>query len=287
MTNSGALDIYLEHFGLTERPFSLVPDPDFLFWSPAHKKAYTMLQYGLYTRSPITLITGEVGAGKTTLLQYLLAKVAGDMTVGLVSNAQGGRGSLLRWVMMALSQEAAPDTDFVDLFKRFQDFLIHEYSQGRNVVIIFDEAQNLDMETLEELRMYTNINTNKDELLQIILVGQPELRDLVRKPGLEQFCQRVAANVHLTAMDVETVASYIQHRMEKAGSKNNVFTEEATDMIARAAQGVPRIVNQIADFSLVYASSDDSDTVDKDTVRKVLRDGLVMSNTLLLDNVVL
>lgn len=287
MTASGGWDIYLEHFGLTERPFSLVPDPDFLFWSSVHKRAYTMLEYGLYTRAPITLVTGEVGAGKTTLLQHLLSKMPQEVTVGLISNAQGGRGDLLRWVMMALSQRAEAETSYVDLFKGFQDFLIREYADGRNVVLIFDEAQNLDRETLEEIRMYTNINTNKDELLQIILVGQPELRDMVRQPGLEQFCQRIGANVHLSAMDPETVATYIDHRMRKAGAKDSVFTSEAMEMIARAASGIPRIVNQLADFSLVYASSDGADVVDEATVRMVLRDKLVMSNMLFLENPVL
>lgn len=286
MSASETLDIYLQHFGLTERPFSLVPDPDFLFWSKEHKRAYTMLEYGLYTRAPVTLVTGEIGAGKTTLLQHLLTRLGEEITVGLISNAQGGRGELLRWVMMALSQPLPPQADYVDMFRQFQDYLIHEYGEGRNVVLIFDEAQNLDRETLEELRMYTNINTSKDELLQIVLVGQPELRDLVRQPGLEQFCQRVSANVHLSAMDADTVAVYIRHRMEKAGAGRPVFTAEATEMIARAARGIPRIVNQLADFSLVYASADDHDMVEAATVRMVLKDGLVMSNVLFLDKAV-
>lgn len=280
---SSSFDIYTGFFGLSERPFSLVPDPDFLFWSQAHKRAFNMLEYGLFTHAPITLVTGDVGAGKTTLLQYLLKQIETDITVGLISNAQGGRGDLLRWVMMALSQPVAPGADYVDLFSQFQMFLIDEYSQGRRVVLIFDEAQNLDRETLEELRMYTNINANKDELLQLILVGQPELRDLVGQPGLEQFCQRVAANVHLSAMSVETAGDYIRHRMRVAGATREVFTEEAIGMIARAARGIPRLVNQLADFSLVYASAEEQDTVSVEVVRNVLRDGLFLSNVLFLE----
>lgn len=283
MNMSNSFDIYTEFFGLTERPFSLVPDPDFLYWSAAHKRAFNMLEYGLFTHAPITLVTGDVGAGKTTLLQYLLRQISDDITVGLISNAQGGRGDLLRWVMMALSQEVPPGADYVDLFNQFQMFLIEEYSQARRVVLIFDEAQNLDRETLEELRMYTNINTNKDELLQLVLVGQPELRDIVNQPGLEQFCQRVAANVHLSAMSVETVTSYIKHRMSTAGATREVFTDEAIQLIARSARGIPRLVNQLADFSLVYASSEDQETVSADMVRNVLRDGLFLSNVLFLE----
>ncbi|GFE52502.1 hypothetical protein So717_42550 [Roseobacter cerasinus] len=280
---SSSFDMYTEFFGLTERPFSLVPDPDFLYWSDAHKRAFNMLEYGLFTHAPITLVTGDVGAGKTTLLQYLLKQIEGDITIGLISNAQGGRGELLRWVMMALSQPVVPGSDYVDLFNQFQMYLIEEYSQGRRVVLIFDEAQNLDREALEELRMYTNINTNKDELLQLVLVGQPELRDIVRQPGLEQFCQRIAANVHLSAMTVDTVTDYIKHRMKVAGAGRDMFTDEAIGLIARSARGIPRLVNQLADFSLVYASSEEQEVVTADMVRNVLRDGLFMSNVLFLE----
>lgn len=281
---SSPLDLYTGYFGLRERPFTLQPDPDFIFWSPKHKRALTMLQYGLATRAPITLITGEVGAGKTTLVHYLLKNMYDDMTVALVSNVQGGRGDLLRWVLMALGQEAPAGADYVDLFNRFQMFLIEEYSQGRRVLIIIDEAQNLDRETLEELRMYTNINANKDELLQLILMGQPELRDLVRKPDLMQFCQRVTASCHLSAMDEQTVNDYIHHRMEKAGAERQIFSHEATQLIARTANGVPRLVNQLADYALLYAASDKSMEVTEATVRDVLNDGVFFANVLQLEN---
>ena len=173
------LNIYTDFFGLTERPFSLVPDPDFLFWSDAHKRAYSMLEYGIVTRAPITLITGEVGAGKTTILHHLLRSVGDEVQIGLISNAHGDRGELLRWVLLALNQEAQAHETYVDLFGRFQSYLIDEYSRGRRVILIFDEAQNLSRESLEELRMFTNINSNKDELLQLVLVGQPELLSLI------------------------------------------------------------------------------------------------------------
>jgi type II secretory pathway predicted ATPase ExeA len=283
MNMANPVDIYTEHFGLTERPFSLVPDPDFLFWSAAHKRAFTMLEYGLFTRAPITLVTGEVGAGKTTLVQYLLKQMTDDLTIGLISNAQGGRGELLRWVMTALSQSNSKDADYVDLFSQFQQFLIDEYSQGRRVVLIFDEAQNLGRETLEELRMFTNINANKDELLQLIIVGQPELRELVSQPGLQQFCQRVSANVHLSAMNAETVREYIKYRMQKAGATQDVFTEEAIGIIAQSARGIPRVVNQLADISLVYAFSEDQNMVSAGVVRSVLKDDLLLSNVLYLE----
>ena len=230
-----SLEIYTAHFGLTERPFSLVPDPDFLFWSEPHRRAYAMLEYGLLTKAPITLITGEVGAGKTTLLHQLLRSVGPEVCVGMIANAHGDRGELLRWVLLALNQPAAPGASYVDLFGQFQNFLISEYAQGRRVILIFDEAQNLSRESLEELRMFTNINSNKDELLQLVLVGQPELRDLVRRPDLTQFAQRVAASFHLSSMDAATVRAYINHRRMVAGNDSGVFSLSASDMkIGRA-----------------------------------------------------
>lgn len=177
------LAIYTDHFGLTERPFTLLPDPDFLYWSDNHTRAYSMLEYGMLTHAPITVITGEIGAGKTTLLRHLLRTLPEEFTVGLISNAQGNRGELLHWVLMALGVPTDTGASYVQLFAQFQDFLIEEYASGRRTMLIFDEAQNLSTETLEELRMFSNINADKDELIQIVLVGQPELRDLIASPS--------------------------------------------------------------------------------------------------------
>ena len=274
------LDIYTDFFGLSERPFSLVPDPDFLFWSDAHKRAYSMLEYGIVTRSPITLITGEVGAGKTTLLQHLLRSVGKEVQIGLISNAHGDRGELLRWVLMALNQDAPASETYVDLFGRFQAYLIEEYAAGRRVILIFDEAQNLSRESLEELRMFTNINANKDELIQLVLVGQPELRDLVRQPGLRQFAQRVSSAFHLPAMDQRTVRDYISHRLKVAGAKTTIFHLSARDLISEITGGVPRLVNQLCDLSMVYAFTKGNKTVTRITVQQVLEDGTFFVDTL-------
>ena len=199
--------LYLDFFGFTERPFTLVPDPSFLYWSKQHQRAFSVLEFGLMSKAPVTLITGEVGAGKTTLLQALLKTIEEEVTVGLVSNAQGDRGELLQWVLYALDLTFDATATYVQLFQTLQDFLLAEYAEGRRVVLIFDEAQNLSMEGLEELRMLTNINSNKDVLMQLILVGQPELRDMVQSPRMQQLAQRVAASFHLSTMDVETPIS--------------------------------------------------------------------------------
>ncbi len=268
-----ALDLYTSHFGLTERPFSVLPDPSFLFWTPQHTRAYAMLEYGLLTRAPITLITGEVGAGKTTLLQKLMENLDESLTVGLISNAHGDRGELLHWVLMALGQRPPSEVSYVDLFATFQDFLIAEYAQGRRVVLIFDEAQNMTVESLEELRMYTNINSNKDELLQLILIGQPELQDTVRQPNMRQFAQRVSSSFHLTHMDAETVLAYVRHRIVTAGGKKTMFQKKAAELVHEATGGVPRLVNQLCDLAMVYAYTAGHKTVKAETVQGVLDDG--------------
>ena len=164
----------------------------------------------MLTHAPITVITGEIGAGKTTLLRHLLRSLPEDFTVGLISNAQGNRGELLHWVLMALGVPTDTNATYVQLFAQFQDFLIEEYAAGRRTMLIFDEAQNLSLETLEELRMFSNINADKDELIQLVLVGQPELRDLIGQPRLTQFAQRVAAEYHLPAMSADLGAGLHQ-----------------------------------------------------------------------------
>lgn len=271
---ASSLDLYTTHFGLRERPFSLVPDPDFLYWSPYHRHAYAMLEYGILTRAPITLITGEVGAGKTTLLHHMLKSLEKDVHVGLISNAQGGRGELLRWVLLALNQPTSAEMTYVDLFARFQKFLIDEYAAGRRVILIFDEAQNLSRESLEELRMFTNINANKDELLQLVLVGQPELRDMINRPDLSQFAQRVAASFHLEAMDLAMVQAYVAHRLRVAGATRTVFHTAAVDLVYQTTRGVPRLVNKLCDLAMVYTFTKGHQQVSQSTVQQVISDGL-------------
>lgn len=266
--------LYTEQFKLHERPFNLLPDPEFIYWTPMHRRAYSILEYGILTRAPITVITGEIGAGKTTLLQKLLKSIPDDVTIGLISNAQGGRGELLRWVLYALDIEASQDLDYVALFQILQEFLVEEYAKGRRSILIIDEAQNLSMEGLEELRMLTNVNSNKDELLQLVLVGQPELRDMILRPELQQFAQRVVASFHLPGMDRDTVAAYISHRLKVAGGQGNEFTKQACERIHEISRGIPRLVNQLCDFSMVYAATSEEKLVLSSTVDQVVQDGV-------------
>lgn len=276
--NRGAMassdGFYLEFFGLDRRPFTLLPDPGFLYWSPLHKRGYSVLQFGIMSCAPITVLTGEIGAGKTTLIQHLLSDMEHSITVGLISNAQGDRGELLQWVLHALGLPIDKDATYVQIFRELQDFLISEYAEGRRVVLIFDEAQNLTVEGLEEIRMLTNINSNTDELIQLILVGQPELRDMVLDPKMRQLTQRVAASFHLERMDEASVARYIRHRMTIAGGSGEEFTDDACKLIFQQTRGVPRLVNQFCDFALLYAWTNETHIVDEGVVGQVIDDGV-------------
>lgn len=261
--------MYEEFYGLTERPFLTVPDPEFLYWSDNHLMAFTMLRYGIMTRAPITVVTGEIGAGKTTLLRHLLRELPEDLTVGLISNMQDGRGEVLHWAMMALDQPF-DDEPYVKLFKRFQDHLIDCYAAGRRVLLIVDEAQELSTKSLEELRMFSNINSDKDELLQLILVGQPQLRDTLSKPELTQFSQRISSDFHLGPLNAEEVAQYIHHRLAVAGATWKIFSDRTCELVHEATGGVPRLVNILCQLCMVYGFSYERKVIDEDLLRQFL-----------------
>lgn len=269
-------DLYCGFFGFSERPFSLSPDPEFLFWTPAHIRAFSILEYGITTNAPLTVVTGEVGTGKTTLIQAVLRQLDDNLCVGLISNARGSRDDLLRWVLNALDVDHASDADYVSLFQTFQDFVIDIYGQDKHVVLIIDEAQNLGVETLEELRMLTNINSGKDELLQLILVGQPELRQMIARPDLRQFAQRVSATYHLDPLDLKMTRKYIAHRLQAVGGTGEEITSGAMSVIASHSHGIPRVINKISDLALVYAASAEQKFVTRGIVNELIEDGVII-----------
>lgn len=269
-----ALNYYLQHFGLRERPFALAPDPEYLFWSPEHRGAYAMLDYGLSTRAPITLLTGEIGAGKTTLLHHFIDSLGEGVTIGMISNARPGVNDVLRRVCAALGLSVPAGGDSADVFGVVQDFLLAEHAKGNRVLLVIDEAQNLNRDALEDLRMLTNINAGRDEVLQLLLVGQPELRAMVRRPDLVQFAQRVSASYHLPRLDAASTAGYIASRVRQAGGNPAIFSRQAAEEIHRATGGVPRLINQLCDLALTYAFAEKQPMVKRDTVAQVLADGV-------------
>jgi type II secretory pathway predicted ATPase ExeA len=217
-----------------------------------------------------TVITGEIGSGKTTLVRHLLKQISPSVTVGLISNSPQGRQELLQWILMSLGQPF--DGDYPILFKRLQDFLYGQFANGRRTILIIDEAQNLEPEALEHLRMLSNINADKFQILQLILVGQPQLRDLLLAPKLHQFAQRISSDFHLKPLDRSDVARYIAFRLEAVGANRPLFTNEACALIGTASGGIPRMINVLCDTALVYAFANDQKIVTEPIVRDVIAD---------------
>jgi len=263
--------MYEAYYGLAEKPFSILPDPEFLFWSRAHSMAYAMMEYGVMNQAGFTVITGDVGCGKTTLIRRLLGRIGNSVAVGLLSNTGESSTDLLRWILMSLDQPFDA-TNYVSLFKQFQTYLIEEYSRNRRVVLIIDEAQNLGARELEELRMLSNINAEKDQLLQLIIVGQPQLRDLLQAPELKQFAQRVSSDFHLGRLRAEDVVKYIDHRLHIAGAGSVVFSDEACHLVFQASGGVPRVINILCDTALIYGFANEVTSIDGEIVRNVIKD---------------
>ncbi|HIP53343.1 MAG TPA: AAA family ATPase [Chromatiales bacterium] len=264
--------MYEEFYGLKEKPFSLTPDPEFLFLSTKHKHALTLLEYGLENQAGFTVITGHIGSGKTTLARKLLQEMQQDVTVGLVSNSQcESFEELMQWILFAFGLDFGNKSK-VELYQVFSDFLISEYAKKKRTVLIIDEAQHLGEAMLEELRMLSNINADKHQVLQLILIGQPELWELLHNPRLEQFVQRIAVDYHLEPLDQDEVREYIQHRLMVAGGAPDIFDEEVYEVIWRHTNGVPRLINLICDTALVYGFGDQKKHIDEELVRDVIRD---------------
>lgn len=263
--------MYEAFFGMSEKPFSILPDPDYLYLGEQHSLAYTMLEYGVEQRAGFTVVTGDIGCGKTSLIRHLLNDLHHDVTVGLISNTQQEIGELLKWVLLAFDQPY-DGSDKIALFDRLTQFLIKQYAEGRRTVLIIDEAQNLAGNTLEELRMLSNINADKDLLLQLVLVGQPELKELLQRPELEQFMQRVSADFHLSSLNRDEVPNYINHRLAVAGRETMLFDDGAMARITEVTDAVPRKINILCDTALVYAFSQEADVVTRKIVDEVVHD---------------
>jgi type II secretory pathway predicted ATPase ExeA len=263
--------MYEAFYGLNEKPFSIQPDPEFLFMGKRHAMAYAMLEYSIRNHAGFSVISGEIGCGKTTLIRHLLNNLGDDVTIGLVYNTHKDIANLLEWIMLSFGQPYEGMSQ-VALYDHFQRFLIAQYAAWKRVVLIVDEAQNLTPNALESLRMLSNINADKDQLLQIILVGQPQLKDLLRLPSLQQFAQRVSVHFYIPPFEVQDVESYVTHRLKVAGREEPLFTTEACKRIGEVARGIPRSINILSDMALVYAYSQGAAMVDIGVVEEVIRD---------------
>jgi len=263
--------MYENFYGLAEKPFSLLPDPDFLYLGEQHSMALAMLQYGLMNQAGFTVITGEIGCGKTTLIRQLLNEMDQDTVVGLISNTHRAFGGLLEQILLAFRLEAQGMSK-AGHYQRLVTFLVDNYAAGQHTVLIVDESQNLDVETLEELRLLSNVNADKDQILQLILVGQPELWDKLNRPDLVQFAQRISVDYFLEPLSREELTGYIQHRLLVAGGSPDVFSPEAITLIFQATGGVPRLANTLCDTAMVYGYARQSRCIDRALMEEVIRD---------------
>jgi general secretion pathway protein A len=263
--------MYEAFYGLREKPFSIQPDPEFLFMGKRHSMAYAMLEYSVVNRAGFTVISGDIGCGKTTLIRNLLNNLDGQALVGLVSNTHQDVTNLLEWVMLAFGLPYE-GLSTVALYDAFQRFLVRQYGSGKRVLLIVDEAQNLSVSALESLRMLSNINADKDQLLQIILVGQPQLKEVLRRPELRQLAQRVSSHFFIPPLEAGEVAGYIQHRLKISGRMEPLFTSAANLRVAHLSRGVPRSINILCDTALVYGFSEGLARIDVGLIEDVVKD---------------
>ncbi len=263
--------MYESFYGFNKKPFSLTFDADLLYLGQTHTTALSMLEYGVLSQSGFTVITGEVGSGKTTIVRHLLDQLNEAVKIGLITNTHANMGQLLPWVMHAFGQQYRDDNP-VAQYEGFTQFLQKQFDNQERTVLIIDEAQNLGVALLEELRMLSNLNTIAEQCLQIILVGQPQLRELLMKPELMQFSQRVAADYHIAALSPTETVSYIKHRLVMAGAKEDVFTPHAYMLIHAASRGIPRLINVLCDTALSFAFADEVRIIHEDYLRGVLKE---------------
>lgn len=264
--------MYETFFNLTSKPFELVPNPEFLFLSRSHKRALTYLDYGLRERAGFILLTGEIGAGKTTIIRNLIKNRDQRMVLSKVFNTRVDSTQLITLINDDFGL-ATQGKDRITLLRDLNDFLIAQYAKGTWPVLIIDEAQNLTPELLEEVRLLSNLETDSAKLLQIILVGQPELRKVLAAPELIQLRQRMSIHCHISPLSRVETEQYILHRLEKAGDRDAVsFSPEAVDTIYRYSKGIPRLINIICDFLMLSAFAEETTEISGEMVREIIGD---------------
>jgi general secretion pathway protein A len=264
--------MYEKTFGFTEKPFTVSPNPRFLFLSKHHLEALEHLKYGIQERMGFVVVTGEVGTGKTTLLRSLLDSLEGDTNTAFVFNTRITAKQLLKQILTDLGVEAA-GLEKDEMVQTLNEFLLQQLEERRNTVVVIDEAQNLGPEVLEELRLLSNLETAQAKLLQILLVGQPELNYVLNLPQLRQLRQRITVMYHLQPLSLEETGEYIRHRLGVAGCRrDDLFTSEAVQGIYYYARGFPRLVNILCDRALLAAYADEKSQVDRPLVDEIQRE---------------
>ncbi len=257
---------YCELFGLTEPPFRLSPDPQFLFASKQHARAKAYLESTIWLADGFVILTGEIGSGKTTLIECFLDELPEDVALAVISQTQLSPIEFLQSVLVEFGLDPFRK-DKVELLSMIKDFLVEQYSQGKKILLIVDEAQNLSKKVLEEIRLLSGIETKKEKVLRIILAGQPELNDALDSPRLQQLVQRVRLRFHLGRLSRVETREYVEHRLKIAGAgEREIFSTEALRLVFVYSGGVPRLINVLCDTALLCAFSDEQPSVDENTI---------------------
>lgn len=263
--------MYLDFYQFSQRPFNLTPDPRFLFYSERHREALNHMLYGVQERKGFIQITGEVGAGKTTLCRAFLERLGDQYTTALVLNPVLTANQLLRAILVEFGIPV-PYNNRARALERLNEFLLDELAGGRDVVLIIDEAQDLTPELLEQVRLLSNLETDQVKLLQILLIGQPELRQRLANPDLRQLRQRITVRYHLEPLDREETRRYIGHRLQVARASNPpTFSDAALRKIYRYSDGIPRLINAACDKSLLAGFADGDVDISPRHVRRAIR----------------
>jgi len=263
--------MYKKFYGFNEKPFHLIANPKFLYLSKKHQNALTYLEYGLSEGSGFILLTGDIGAGKTTIIRHILNRIENNIEVAVISNTNVNSGELIELVLHEFGVESAYDNKAKSLDAVFH-YLIKKFSQGKRVLLVIDEAQNLSDQALEEVRMLSNLQTDDQMLLQIILVGQPELKKRLQSKSLTQLSQRIAVNYHLGPLEYDEIRAYIAFRLEKAGGSLEVFEDNTFELIYQGSGGIPRIINSICDTALVYGYAESLPHINMEVITQVICD---------------
>src|SRR5437762_3377222 len=262
--------MYLSFYGLREAPFAPTPDPKFLFQSPRHREALAQLIYGVRERKGFIVLTGEIGTGKTTLLRTLLERLDATTPVAYVHNSALNIEGLLEYILQDWGAKSVAQTHAQRLFE-LNEFLIDQHKKGSSPVLVIDEAQNLSVPTLEAVRLLSNFETTSQKLMQILLVGQPELRDKLNLPELRQLKQRVGLRCHIAALSPEETRQYIRHRLRIAGATDaGIFSDAAIQKISDYSQGTPRVINIVCDHCLLSGYADSKRRIDAGIVQEAV-----------------
>lgn len=263
--------MYEKFYGLKEKPFQIVPNPSYLYLSSVHESAVTYLEYGLMENVGFILLTGEVGTGKTTLVRHILNQFESEKEIAVIFNTNVSTDELICLILQSFELEPNPNSKTENINILYQ-FLIDRYAKNKPVLLIIDEAQNLSNDAIEEVRMLSNLQSDDQSLIQIMMVGQPELKNRLLKPGHSAFAQRIAVNFFLSGLNEKEAESYIFHRLKKAGGNTNIFTSKAIEMIFQASNGIPRTINLLCDAALVYGFGYEFETIDVHVIEQVIKD---------------